>query len=415
MKILYISQYFPPEMGAPSARVSELSRHWSNMGHQVTVLTGFPNHPTGTVHTGYRSKIKRGIYTENFNGVRVIRSWLFPLPNRKPLERILNYTSFFLSAALVGSFVSKPDVVIATSPQLLVGLAGWWLKFLRNIPFVLEIRDLWPESITQSGVGSEKSLLARTLTALSDFLYRRCSHLGVVTPAFKTDIIQKYRIHAEKISIVVNGVETGLFSPNHPNTSFKNDIGLQNKFLVSYIGTMGLAHGLNTVIEAAAILRRRFPDILFAFIGEGANKAALIESAKKQNLPNLLFISQKPRNKMPAFISASDACLVLLKKRPVFKTVIPTKMLEFMSCAKPVILGVDGQARQILEDARGGIFIEPENAEALAESVVRLYQNEGLRETLGQNGRQYIIAKMSRKSTAVSYLEILQSVINDPR
>src|ERR1700676_5367767 len=185
MKILYVSQYFPPEMGAPAARAIELSRHWAAAGHEVTVLTGFPNHPTGVVPAEYRSKIRRLVMHEKLDGVNVVRTWLFPFPNRKAYERILNYSSFCASASTTGMFVSRPDVLIATSPQLLVGPSGWWLARTKRVPFVFEVRDLWPESLAAVGMGNGNSLLHRVLGKIADFLYRRSDRVVVVTPAFE--------------------------------------------------------------------------------------------------------------------------------------------------------------------------------------------------------------------------------------
>ena len=213
MKILYVSQYFPPEMGAPAARVAELAHYWVEDGHEVTVLTGFPNHPTGVVSAEYRSKFRRLVMREDVGGVNVVRTWLFPFPNRKAYERMLNYSSFCASASTTGMFVSRPDVLIATSPQLLVGLSGWWLARTKRVPFVFEVRDLWPESLAAVGMGNPDSMLNRSLGSVAGFLYKRSEHIVVVTPAFQEYLIQNWRVPPEKISVVENGVESDLFSP----------------------------------------------------------------------------------------------------------------------------------------------------------------------------------------------------------
>ena len=251
MKILYISQYFPPEMGAPAARAVELSKHWAAAGHDVTVLTGFPNHPTGVVPSEYRDKFRRLVVREQTDGINVIRSWLLPFPNRKSYERMLNYSSFCVSAATTGLFLSKPDVVIATSPQLLVGLSGWWMAHWKRVPFVFEVRDLWPESLAAVGLGDGKSLLHRSLANIAKFLYRHSDRIVVVTPAFQDYLVQHRRVPREKISVIENGVETQLFAPQ-TETEIRNELGADGKFVVSYIGTMGMAHGLETILEAAA-------------------------------------------------------------------------------------------------------------------------------------------------------------------
>ncbi len=403
-------------MGAPAARASELARHWAEAGHEVSVLTGFPNHPTGVVPSEWRGRLRRMVYREKVGSVDVFRTWLWPLPNRKAHERMRNYASFCVSAALRGMFLPRPDVIIASSPQLLVGLSGWWLHFARQVPFVFEVRDLWPESLTAVGVGDENTLLHHALAAVADFLYRRSDHIVVVTPAFKEHLMRRWRVPAEKISVVENGVETGLFAPASPtaNAALRRQFGADGKFLVCYIGTMGMAHGLETLLDAAAELQRQNSNAHFLLVGEGAEKERIKASAQSRGLANVTFLDQQPRETIPAFISASDACLVLLKKTDVFKTVIPTKMLEFMSCARPVILGVDGQARQIIEDAAAGIVIEPENADAMVRAIQHLSADRELATALGENGREHVMHHFSRGKTAEKYIEVLQKMIKNP-
>ena len=412
MKILYISQYFPPEMGAPAARVAELSRHWAQEQNEITVLTGFPNHPTGIVPPEYRRKFRRLVAREKINGVNVVRTWLLPFPNRRTYERMLNYSSFCLSAAGTGLFAERPDVVIASSPQLLVGLSGWWLARCKRSRFIFEVRDLWPESLAAVGVGTTDSLVYRTLARIAAFLYQNSDHIVVVTPAFKDYLVRHKQVRPEKISVIENGVETELFSPRKAS-DLRSGLGAEGRFVVSYIGTMGNAHGLQTMVEAAAQLQDKAPQVLFLLVGEGAEKEQLVSLARTRGLTNLRFIGQQSREKIPAYICASDACAVLLRQSEIFKTVIPSKMLEFMSCARPVILGVEGQARQILEQAQAGICIEPENSTQLAEGILRLAGDPHLRETLGRNGRRYILQRFSRRQTAIAYLEVLRELLGE--
>jgi len=414
MRILYVSQYFPPEMGAPAARAAELSRHWALQGHEVTVLTGFPNHPTGVVPPEYRGELRRLVVRERSDGVNVVRTWLLPFPNRKAHERILNYSSFCASAATTGLFLSPPDLVIATSPQLLVALSGWWLAKCKRVPFVFEVRDLWPESLAAVGMGRESSLLYGALSKIAGFLYRRCDHVVVVTPAFKDHLVEHWQVPREKISVIENGVETQLFAPTAP-ADMRRKLGIDEKFVVSYIGTMGMAHGLETVLEAAAQLRDHSPEILFLLLGEGSEKERLALLAGERGLSNVRFLDQKPREKIPAYICASDVCLVLLKKNELFKTVLPSKMLEFMSCGRAVILGVDGQARGILEQARGGLAIDPENARALANAICLLASNRKMAEAMGQEAREYIVRNFSRQQTAERYIRVLERMLNLPQ
>jgi colanic acid biosynthesis glycosyl transferase WcaI len=410
VKILYVSQYFPPEMGAPAARAAELSHHWARMGHDVTVLTGFPNHPTGVVPEDWRARLHRLRYTETVDGARVIRTWLWPLPNRKAHERIRNYASFCVSAGISGLALRKPDVIIATSPQLLCALSGWWLAWWKRVPFVFEVRDLWPESLAAVGAGSEGSLLHRTLGAIAGFLYSRADCVVVVAPAFKDHLIQYWSVPAAKISVVENGVEIDLFRLDPAAIEVRKRLKLEDRFLICYIGTMGNAHGLGTLITTAEELRTALPSAMFLLIGEGAEKERIVKLAAARGLNNIQFLGQQPRERIPSYVSAADVCLVMLKKTDLFKTVIPTKLLEYMACERPVIVAVDGQARQIVEEAGAGVFVEPENSKALVKAVLDLADDPEHRRQMGASGRQYIVNKFSREKTARDYITVLEAL-----
>jgi colanic acid biosynthesis glycosyl transferase WcaI len=410
VKILYVSQYFSPEMGAPAARAAELSHHWARMGHDVTVLTGFPNHPTGIVPEDWRSRFRRLRYTETVDGVQVVRTWLWPLPNRKAHERIRNYASFCVSAGLSGLALHKPDAIIATSPQLLVALSGWWLAWWKRVPFVFEVRDLWPESLVAVGAGSEGSLLHRALSAIAGFLYRHADRIVVVAPAFVDHLIRYWNVPAAKISIVENGVETDLFRLDPAALEVRKQLKLEGRFLICYIGTMGNAHGLETLIAAAEELQSALPRAMFLLIGEGAEKERIVQLAAARGLTNIQFRGQQPRECIPAYVSAADVCLVMLKKTELFKTVIPTKLLEYMACERPVVVAVDGQARQIVEEAGAGVFVEPENSQDLVQAVVDLAEDPERRRLMGASGRQYIVNRFSREKTARDYLTVLEGL-----
>ncbi len=410
MHILYVSQYFPPEMGAPAARVYELSRHWVRSGHMVTVLTGFPNHPTGVVPTEYRHKLRRLTVREDVDGINVVRTWLYPAPNRYPPERIANYTSFFVSACVRGIFLERPDIVIATSPQLLVGACGWWLSRLWGSPFVFEVRDLWPESLLASGIGRSESLLIRSLDGIASFLYRRAHCIVVVSEAFKTRLVAERGVPESKIAVIENGVDPEEFRPREDAGEVRRRLGLEGRFVVSYIGTLGYAHRLGSVLEAAARLSALAPDVMFLLVGEGAEKEKLREAAAQRGLTNVKFVDQRPRKEVPVYISASDVCLVLLKDAELFTTVLPSKMFEFMACERPVVLGVNGHAREVLDRAHAGVYVPPEDPDALMQAVLALRRDATLRSRLGQNGRQFVLCHYSRGEKASAYLRALESL-----
>jgi len=335
-----------------------------------------------------------------------VRTWLWPLPNRKAHERIRNYASFWLSASIRGLSLDKTDVVIGTSPQLLVALAGWWIARAKQAPFIFEVRDLWPESLAAVGVGGEGTMLHRILGAIAGFLYRRSQQIVVVTPAFQEHLIQHWHLPPEKISIVENGVETDLFGPCPPTRV----PGSEGRFVICYIGTMGMAHGLETLISAAEQLQSKLPRAMFLLIGEGAEKERIVALASERQLSNIYFLEQQPRETIPAYIAGADVCLVMLKKTDLFKTVIPTKLLEYMACGKPVIVAVDGQARRIVESAQAGLFVEPEDVNALTQTICALEGDPQAGIRMGESGREYIVSHLSRQETARTYVAVLEKV-----
>ncbi len=412
MRILYISQYYPPEIGAPAARVSELSRVWAKAGHTVTVLTGFPNHPTGEVPKAYRAKLWRLFMRDDGDGVHVRRTWLMPFPNRKSWERMLNYASFAVSAVVRGLFLSSPEIVIATSPQLLVGLSGLVLAKWHGVPFIFEVRDLWPESLEAVGASRQNSLLMKMLGKVAGLLYEHSSHIVVVTNAFKTYLQERWSVPEGKISVVMNGVDHDLFQPQDSSADVRQQFGLEDRFVVSYIGTIGNAHGVDTLLDAAELLKTDCPEVLFLLLGDGAEKGKLDKIVEKRRLNNVHLFGSQPRIKVAAIIASSDICLVMLRKSELFKTVLPTKLLEFMACGRPVILAVEGEAAALLSRADAGMCIQPEDPVALVEAVRVLKQDTALRQRYGRNGRSFVEREMTRERTADSYLGVLRRVVD---
>jgi len=406
MDILLVSQYFPPEMGAPAARAYENARRWVEMGHEVTVLCGVPNHPVGEVYEGYSNRPNQ---REEIDGINVVRTWVYPTPNRKAWERIANYTSFGLSSLLGAISVGKVDVVIGTSPQLLAGLSGYLIGRLKRVPFVFEVRDLWPESIEASGP-TDNSLLLNTLDKISGFLYRRSDSIVVVTNSFKEEISAR-GISSEKIKVVPNGVDLQFFNPEETKEDGAIGEELKGKFIVSYVGTMGAAHGLNVVLKVAERLEDQLTDLQFLFVGEGAKKEELIEQKKSMGLGNVSFLDRQPKSRIPGILATSELSLVLLKDRKVFRTVIPSKMFESMAMENPVILGVEGEARGVLEEARAGLGIKPESVDELEAAVVEMYQDRKKVVKMGKNGRKYVKENYSRTALARKYLDILEELV----
>ena len=412
MRILYVSQYFPPEVATPAVRVSELTQRWAEWGHTVKVLTGFPNHPEGVIHPEYRRAWRKGIYREDFHAVKVTRAWLIPARNRGYVGRGLNYSSFALAASLIGSWVAKPvDVVIATSPQLLVGVAGYRIARALGVPFVFEVRDLWPQSLVAVKASSNRSLLYRSLDRIARFLYQRATHI-VVTTARQREAVAAYGIPLEKISVVRNGVEESFLPSPAEAEKLRADFGCSDKFVALFAGTLGMAHGIETLLEAARRLAA-YPEIAFWLVGEGAEREGVLRRMEEMRLSNVKWFGRQPRSRMPAFLTAANVCLVTLRREKIFETSVPAKIFEAMAMSKPVILGVEGEAKEILLEARAGLAVTPEDPAALAEAIIKLWRNPRLGIELGESGRRAVLQKYSRKKLAAEYLELLSRLVGE--
>ena len=393
-------------MGAPSARTFEHARRWAECGHDVTVVCGLPNHPDGVVPQRYRGTL---LYRERIEGINVLRCWLYATPNRGVVKRSIAFLSFMFSAMFFGSFFSgKCDVVVATSPQLLCGLAGYVVSVLKRKPFVLEVRDLWPKQIIDLGAVKNR-LVIGLLTWLEMFLYRRAKAIVTVAPATQEEIASR-GIPAEKVHCITNGIDQDFFQPMERMGRLRETTGWGSKFIVLYIGTHGLSQGLIHILDTAKILADH-EDILFVFAGQGAEREMLIERGEQMGLENVHFLAMQPKEMMPSFYAVADVCLVPLKKRDVFLYNIPSKMFEIMACARPTILGVKGQAEQLLEAAKAGITVEPEDAQAFADAILKLKEDPALRKTYGANGRSHAVEHYSRNRKADDYIECLEGML----
>lgn len=407
MKILFLCQYFPPEMGAPSARTYEHARYWVQEGHEVTVVCGLPNHPDGIVPPGYRGK---WLVHENWDGIRVLRGWLYATPNRGVLKRSIAFLTYMISSILVAIFVAgKCDVVVATSPQMLCGLAGYIVSLFKWRPFVLEIRDLWPAQIIDLGVIKNR-LVIKLLSALETFLYRRAKAIVTIAPAMSREIAER-GFGENKIFTIPNGIDEEFFKPTEGGKKLREEKDWDSsKIVVLYIGTMGLSQGLETILQVAEKTKDN-PNILFVFVGAGADRERLIAMSKEKGLSNTEFYPPVKKQDMPDWYCASDICLVPLKKRNVFRFNIPSKMFEIMACEKPILLGAEGQAREILEQSEAGVAVEPENAYAYVSALLEMVDNREMWEKYGKRGREYVLAHFTRRENAKKYLGVFEKVV----
>lgn len=383
MHILFLSDNFPPEVNAPASRTFEHCREWVKAGHQVTVVTCAPNFPKGQIFEGYRNRLWQ---SEVMDGIRVIRVWSYITRNEGFAKRILDYTSYMIAATLASLFVRRVDVIIGTSPQFFTACAAWAVSLLKRRPWIFELRDIWPESIRAVGAMRQSRILD-ILERVELFLYRKATAIIPVTQAFKRNLVER-GIDSTKIHVVTNGVDTSRFQPLPKEAALQQELGLEDKFVAGYIGTHGMAHGLDTLLDAAAWLKALPNGDVFRLIllGDGATRAALQERATAEGLDNVLFLDSVPKEEVPRYWSLLDASIVHLIRNELFTTVIPSKIFECMGMAIPILHGVEGESAEIVQTNGVGMLFEPENGEALAAILQKLYNDPDLRSRIAANG-----------------------------
>lgn len=403
MRILFFSHYFPPEGNAPSSRVHALCKRWVQAGHQVAVITCAPNVPDGKVYDGYRNRLTQ---REEIDGIEVVRVWTYLAANAGTVKRIANFVSYMFSAVVRSLALPRPDVIVATSPQFFCGWAGVWASRLKRAPLILEIRDIWPESIVAVGA-MRKSRLIRFLEWLERRMYAAATHIVTVGEGYRRQLVDK-GVPQDSISVITNGVDGDLFHPREPDAALEAAHDLNGKFICSYIGTIGMACGLEVVLDAAELLKRRGRgDAQFLLVGDGAVRGQLQQQAEERGLENVLFVGRQDKSLMPGYLSISGCCLVHLRRTDLFKTVLPSKIFEASAMARPIVLGVEGDAAELVQASGGGLCIEPENAEQLAHAVERLADDPDLCRRLGQAGRAYVTAHYDRDTLSAAYLELI--------
>lgn len=410
MHILFLSDNFPPETNAPASRVYEHASHWVRLGHRVTVITCAPNFPQGKIFPGYRN---RWYATEERNGIRVVRVKTYITANQGFLRRTLDYLSFMIAGFCAGLFQRNVDVILGTSPQFFTVVGAWLLAAIRGKPFVFELRDLWPASIATVGAMRDGTIVMRWLEKMELFLYRRATSIVTVTHAFKADLVKR-NIPADKIAVVLNGVDADFYQPRPRDNELACRYQLENKFVVGYLGTHGMSHALDKVLATADLLRGH-ESIVFMFAGDGAERQALMEQATSQGLPNVRFIPPQPKEMMPRLWSLCDVALIHLKDKPVFGTVIPSKLFEAMGMGLPIILALPaGEASALVRQHGVGLVVMPEQPEQLAAAVLNLYQNPAQLRAFQQASRTAAL-QYSRRKQAEKMLAVCDTVIRKVR
>ena len=405
MRILFFAENFPPELNAAATRVFERAVYWVRWGHKVTVVTCAPNFPSGRVFPGYRN---RWYQVEDMSGIRVIRVKTYIAPNEGVWRRSLDFLSFLATGFFAGIFQRRPDIVVATSPQFFAAVAGWAVGAIHRRPFVFELGDLWPASIVAVGA-MRPSRVLRLLERLELFLYRRSRAIVALTDSFKKNLVGR-GISPDKITVVINGVDLPRYHPRPRDQELADDWGLTGKFVVGYIGTLGMAHGLSNVLDAAEALRGD-DSIRFLLVGPGAERASLIAETQRRGLLNVVIAPAQPKELMPRVWSLCNVALIHLRDSPVFAEVIPSKMFEAMAMGLPLLLvAPQGEASRILDNEKAGLLVRPGDPSAFVAAVRRLASDKECRARFAENAR-CAAPLYSRERQAQSMIKALEEVV----
>jgi len=410
IRVLFLTHYFPPEGNAPATRVHAFCRRWARRSPRrlaPTVITCAPNVPDGRVYDGYRNGLTQH---EVIDGIDVIRVWTYLAPNAGTARRIANYISYMVSATTRALFIRRPDVVLATSPQFFCGWAGILVSWFHWTPCILEIRDIWPESIVAVGA-MRHGRLVRVLQWLERRMYAAATHIVTVGEGYRRELLAK-GVPTEKITIISNGIDRERLRPLPPDRALSERFNPDGRFICSYVGTIGMAAGLEVVVRAAARLEARgVRDVRFLIVGDGATRESLAALVHEQGLDDMVtIVGRQPKEMVPGFLSISDCCLVHLRRTTLFETVMPSKIFEAAALEKPIILGVGGFAADVVREADCGLCIEPENENQLVAAIDTLRGDPTLRRRLGQSGRKKLAARYDVDALAEEYVRLIERI-----
>ena len=406
MHILFLTDNFPPEGNAPASRTFEHAREWVDKGHKVTVISCAPNFPEGKVFEGYTNK---WLSKQKIKGISVWRVKTYITANEGFIKRTIDFVSFMVSSMFFGLFVRKVDVVVGTSPQFFTVISAWALAKFKRVPFVFELRDIWPASITAVGA-IRGSWIIKILEKLELFLYRQADLIISVTHSFKAEL-QSRGVSADKIKVVLNGVDLSKYKPlPEKDKEFSEKYHLQGKFVAGYIGTHGLAHALDSIIEAAELLKAE-DDIRVVFAGGGADRSRLERLVEIKGLSNVVMIPRQPKENMQKIWSLCDVSLVSLRDTPLFSTVIPSKIFESMAMGLPIIISVpEGESTDIIRTQKVGLVIPPENSNSFVKAILKLEKDEDLYRDLADHSL-LAASKFNRKILALEMLSNIEKLV----
>jgi glycosyltransferase involved in cell wall biosynthesis len=405
MRVLFLTQYYPPEIGAAQNRLSDLAKRLGQMGHHVTVLTALPSYPKGEIYEGYRGRIKM---TEYVDGIRVVRTWVYVTKKKQFLWRIFNYISFAAMSLIVGSVIAKDaDIVIVESPPLFLGFSGYFLSRLKRATFILNISDLWPESAVVLNVLHNRCLI-QWATSGEEWLYRQASLVTGQTQGIVDSV--RRRCADKPVHLLTNGVAPEFLvrvaQARVSRAHLREKFGFGQNFIVAYTGVHGLAQGLEILLRSAELFQER-SEIRICFYGDGPEKAHLQSVAAERRLENVHFYKPLQASEMFELLASIDVSVVPLKRNELFKGALPSKLFEALGAGVPVVAALEGEAKELIERSRGGMCVEPENPEDLAQKLLQLYEGPELCKQLGENGRAYVKSYYNRKEIAERFESLM--------
>jgi len=405
MKILLYTQYFPPETNAPANRWGYFASYLTQKGYEVNVLTSFPNHPLGKIFDGYQNK---WCFQEEKEEIKIIRSWTYISSSWKFFPRFLNYLSFMFSSFFNSRLIGKVDLIIASSPPLSVGIVGAFIAKKRNIPLILDLRDIWPEAAESAGY-LKKNWLYRFFERWEKRIYNQALIILVNSESILKDLLCFKAVPRIKLFHLPNGADMDFFQNGIDCRFIEERYNLNNKFVVLYTGLLGFAQSPEIIAETADLLKDK-NDIVFLVAGEGFLKKNLERKIKEYNLNNVILTGQRPRKEMPAFVKRADVCLVLYKNSSAFMKNVPSKIFDYMAAAKPMIINLDGEAGEIIRKSQSGLIVVPEDPAALSEGILKFYNDRFLREKAGRFAQTYAANHYNKRDIAKKLEKILKNV-----
>jgi glycosyltransferase involved in cell wall biosynthesis len=405
MKILLINQVFVSPNEPGHTRHFEMAKYLQSFGEELVIVASDMNYQTGE-----RTIEHKGLVAEQeIEGVRIYRTYMYPALHKSYFWRILSFFSFMFSSIIAAMKVKNVDLIMGTSPPIFQAFSAWLVAFLRRKPFLLEVRDLWPEFIVSMGVFNNPVLI-KLARILEMFLYRRASHILVNSPAYK-EYIQSKGISAEKITFIPYGADISMFNPEIIASNIREELNLQEKFLVLYTGAMGQANDIYTILRAAHHLRDD-KSIHFVLFGDGKERQSLKTEAERLQLNNVTFAGTRPKHQIPAIVASADVCLAILQDIPMFRTTYPNKVFDYMAAGKATILVIDGVIRQVIEESRGGVFVNPGDDQQLAETILQLSTQPEKLKAMGQNAHNYLITHLNRQMMLDKTRSLFQQLEN---